>query len=176
MSWEKIEDHLFDKYCVEGEDKELGQLMKEHDEELKKEFASELKKLFTDFLHIEDIDYYKEDIYKIIKQAQENMNHKKLIESPYKDIHIKTNKEKYCVFISNEYNSNHEYQFSNKEEFLKFVDGQKATDRYGEEVEMGYYEHIEQAYTKGEIDVMALYDELNKNINNDMEEDDTFEK
>lgn len=80
MSWNKIEDHLFDKYCVEGEDKVLEQLMKEHDEELKKEFASELKKLFTDFLHIEDIGYYKEDVDKIIKQAQENMNNKESIE------------------------------------------------------------------------------------------------
>ena len=59
-SWNKIEDHLLDEYCAEGEDKVLEQLMKEHDEELKKEFASEFKKLFTDFLHIEDIGYYKE--------------------------------------------------------------------------------------------------------------------
>lgn len=164
MSWNKIEDHLFDEYCVEGEDKVLEQLMKEHDEELKKEILSEFitkfKKLTTDFLHIEDIYYYKEDIDKIIEQSQENM-----INTP-----IKMDVEVYYVFTSEQndgYNSNHEYQFSSKEEFLKFVDGEKAIDRYGKEVKIGYYEHIEQAYTKGEIDIMALYDELNKNISID---------
>lgn len=35
MSWEKIEDHLFNKYDVEGEDKELSELMEEHDKEVK---------------------------------------------------------------------------------------------------------------------------------------------
>lgn len=41
MSWEKIENHLFDKYCVEGEDRELGQLMKEHDEEIRQSTIQE---------------------------------------------------------------------------------------------------------------------------------------
>ena len=35
MSWEKIENHLFNKYDVEGEDKELSNLMEEHDKEVK---------------------------------------------------------------------------------------------------------------------------------------------
>lgn len=34
MSWEKIENHLFNKYDVEGEDKELSNLMEEHDNEV----------------------------------------------------------------------------------------------------------------------------------------------
>lgn len=29
--WDKIEEYLFDKYCVEGSDPELVRLMKEHD-------------------------------------------------------------------------------------------------------------------------------------------------
>lgn len=47
MSWEKIEDHLFNKYDVEGEDKELCNLMEEHDKEIRAkaidEFAHQLK-------------------------------------------------------------------------------------------------------------------------------------
>ena len=34
MSWEKIENHLFHRYDVEGEDKELSNLMEEHDKEV----------------------------------------------------------------------------------------------------------------------------------------------
>lgn len=41
MSWEKIEEHLFDKYLVEGEDKELGQLMEEHDKEIRQSAIQE---------------------------------------------------------------------------------------------------------------------------------------
>lgn len=41
MSWEKIEEHLFDKYLVEGEDKELGQLMEEHDKEVRQSTINE---------------------------------------------------------------------------------------------------------------------------------------
>lgn len=47
MSWEKIKDHLFDKYCVEGEDKEFENLMAEHDAEIRAkaidDFVAELK-------------------------------------------------------------------------------------------------------------------------------------
>lgn len=35
MSWNKIENHLFSKYDVEGEDKELSNLMEEHDKEIR---------------------------------------------------------------------------------------------------------------------------------------------
>lgn len=41
MSWEKIEDHLFNKYDVEGEDKELSELMEEHDKEIRAEAIDE---------------------------------------------------------------------------------------------------------------------------------------
>lgn len=34
MSWDKIENHLFHRYDVEGEDKELSNLMEEHDKEV----------------------------------------------------------------------------------------------------------------------------------------------
>ena len=47
MSWDKIEDHLFEKYCVEGEDKKLSNLMEEHDKEVRddsiREFVEKLK-------------------------------------------------------------------------------------------------------------------------------------
>lgn len=42
MSWEKIEDHLFEKHCVEGEDKELCNLMSEHDAEIRAKAIDEL--------------------------------------------------------------------------------------------------------------------------------------
>lgn len=52
MSWEKIEDHLFEEYCVEGEDKKLCILMKEHDTEIRAnaldEFISRLEKYQRD--------------------------------------------------------------------------------------------------------------------------------
>ena len=51
MSWEKVENHLFDKYCVEGEDKELCNLMEEHDRENRNkaidEFAEKIKGLIA---------------------------------------------------------------------------------------------------------------------------------
>lgn len=34
MSWNKIENHLFEKYYVEGEDKKLCKLMEAHDKEI----------------------------------------------------------------------------------------------------------------------------------------------
>lgn len=35
MSWEAIEDYLFDRYCVEGIDRELAVLFERHDEEIR---------------------------------------------------------------------------------------------------------------------------------------------
>ena len=35
MSWDKIDNHLFENYCVEGEDKEFCNLMEEHDAEIR---------------------------------------------------------------------------------------------------------------------------------------------
>jgi hypothetical protein len=47
MSWDKIENHLFSKYDVEGEDKELSNLMEEHDKEIRAkaidEFAEKIQ-------------------------------------------------------------------------------------------------------------------------------------
>ena len=55
MSWDKIEDHLFEKYCVEGVDKKLSNLMKEHDKEIRNnaidDFVEKLKEsLFHRFI------------------------------------------------------------------------------------------------------------------------------
>lgn len=69
MSWEKIEDHLFDKYCVEGRDDELVQLMEAHDQEIREQVVGEFLKKMEDFLHKEDICYYKEDIQNIAKEV-----------------------------------------------------------------------------------------------------------
>ena len=61
MSWEKIEDYLFHRYDVEGEDKELSDLMEEHDKEIRAkaitEFAEKLKEKST-FLKSLENDYY----------------------------------------------------------------------------------------------------------------------
>ena len=61
MSWEKIEDHLFENYCVEGEDTKLSNLMKEHDKEVKdsaiKEFVEKLKEsILQRFKHLVTTD------------------------------------------------------------------------------------------------------------------------
>ena len=55
------------------------------------------------------------------------------------------------------YNAKHEYKFSNKEEFLKFVRGEMAIDEWGNNCKRSYYEHIEEAYTKVDIDMTTLY-------------------
>lgn len=44
MNWEKIENHLFNKYCVEGDDKELQRLMEEHDKEVQERSVEEFTK------------------------------------------------------------------------------------------------------------------------------------
>lgn len=50
MSWNKIEDYLFERYCVEGEDKTLSDLMEEHDREIRNNaidvFATQIKENF----------------------------------------------------------------------------------------------------------------------------------
>ena len=80
-------------------------------------------------------------------------------------ISIKTKSEMYYVHTYEEndsYNAMHTYEFSNKDEFLKFVDGEKAVDRYGVTHTISYYEHIKNAYIKGNIDMTSLYNELNQ--------------
>lgn len=46
MSWKKIEKHLFDKYCTEGDDKTFKTLQKEHDIEVIRAFAEILINIF----------------------------------------------------------------------------------------------------------------------------------
>ena len=70
MSWDKIENHLFSKYDVEGEDKELSNLMEEHDKEIRAKAIDEFVEKIYDFLSLEDISYYREDIKKIAEQMK----------------------------------------------------------------------------------------------------------
>lgn len=44
MSWNKIEEYLFERHCVEREDKELCSLMEEHDKEIRNKVIEELLK------------------------------------------------------------------------------------------------------------------------------------
>ena len=59
MSWDKIENHLFHRYDVEGEDKELSNLMEEHDKEIRAkaidEFVSALVPRLTDAIYPKDV-------------------------------------------------------------------------------------------------------------------------
>ena len=41
MSWKAIEDYLFDRYCVEGIDRELAALFERHDEEIRNQVRDE---------------------------------------------------------------------------------------------------------------------------------------
>lgn len=113
MSWEKIENHLFDKYCVEGEDRELQRLMEEHDREIHEQINIDSIKL--------------EELVFIVHTRQD------------------------------EFDTHSEYRFSNKNEFLKFMNGEYAIDKYGNTVYKYYEEYIEQAYIRSDIDIMALY-------------------
>lgn len=60
MSWDKIENHLFHRYDVEGEDKELSNLMEEHDKEVRTkaidEFVSALVPRLTDAIYPKDVE------------------------------------------------------------------------------------------------------------------------
>ena len=47
MSWDKIENHLFHRYDVEGEGKELSNLMEEHDKEVKAKAIDEFVEKIT---------------------------------------------------------------------------------------------------------------------------------
>ena len=83
----------------------------------------------------------------------------------YQKKSIKTESEIYYVYTYEEndgYNAMHTYEFSSKNEFLKFVSGERAADRYGNIHTINYYEHIKDAYIKGNIDMTSLYNELNQ--------------
>ena len=72
MSWDKIENHLFSKYDVEGEDKELSNLMEEHDKEIRAkaidEFAERLKEKYGCLGYIDEIKF--EEVDKIAEQMK----------------------------------------------------------------------------------------------------------
>lgn len=73
MNWEKIEDHLFNKYDVEGEDKELSNLMEEHDKEIRAKAIDELKNKIC--MHFADWKYSEDDkcIKDLIELASESV-------------------------------------------------------------------------------------------------------
>lgn len=73
MSWNKIENHLFEKYCVEGEDKKLCNLMEEHDREIRNKVIEELKDKICS--HFADWQYseYDKSIKDIIELASETV-------------------------------------------------------------------------------------------------------
>ena len=85
MSWEKIEDHLFEKYCVEGEDKVLENLMAEHDAEIRAKAIDDFVEKLNDFLHIEDISYYKEDVIKMANQLKEKIEYSDKVYTGHND-------------------------------------------------------------------------------------------
>lgn len=75
MSWNKIEEHLFEKYCVEGEDKELCRLMEEHDKEIRdkaiEEFCKRLVEQSERFSTIPFTWVSTKNIRKIAEQMKE---------------------------------------------------------------------------------------------------------
>jgi hypothetical protein len=73
MSWDKIENHLFSKYDVEGEDKELSNLMEEHDKEIRAKAIDELKNKVC--MHFADWKYSEDDkcIKDLIELASESV-------------------------------------------------------------------------------------------------------
>lgn len=85
MSWEKIEDHLFYKHCVEGEDKEFENLMVEHDAEIRAKAIDDFVEKLNDFLHIEDISYYTEDIAKMANQLKEKIEFRDKVYTGHND-------------------------------------------------------------------------------------------
>lgn len=48
LNWEDIDNHLFQKYCVEGDDDELQNLYKEHDKAVAKYVLNEFLKQYKE--------------------------------------------------------------------------------------------------------------------------------
>lgn len=95
------------------------------------------------------------EIYNLLDTLENLYNEQK-----HSNPSIQKENEVYYVHTCEEndgYNAKHEYKFSNKEEFLKFVRGEMAIDEWGDNCKRSYYEHIEEAYTKVDIDMTTLY-------------------
>lgn len=58
MSWDKIENHLFYRYDVEGEDKELSDLTEEHDKEVGAKAIDEFADRLSKYLNVESATKY----------------------------------------------------------------------------------------------------------------------
>lgn len=82
MYYKKIEDFLFEKYCIEGEDKDLCKLMEEHDREIRDkvidEFAKSTSTKISDLVlqHKDNLDFASgiAVVWNIIDEIAEQMS------------------------------------------------------------------------------------------------------
>lgn len=64
--WDKIEDHLFEKYCVEGSDPELERLMEEHDKNVRDDVVSKFASAEPSLIIEHMSSGQKDDIYRML--------------------------------------------------------------------------------------------------------------
>ena len=60
------------------------------------------------------------------------------------------------------YEADHVYVFDNKDELIRFLLGEFATDHYGERISMNYYEIITEITLEADIDITELYELRNE--------------
>lgn len=83
MSWDKITNHLFEKYCVEGKDLTFTKLMREHDQNIKNQAIDDFLKALK-----EKYPYYVESFgcnvnqtfHKEIDEIAEELKHPNYLE------------------------------------------------------------------------------------------------
>lgn len=64
--WDKIEDHLFEKYCVEGSDPELERLMEEHDKNVRDDAISKFSSAEPSLIIEHMSSGQKDDVYRML--------------------------------------------------------------------------------------------------------------
>lgn len=68
--WDKILDHLFEKYCVEGLDPELDRLMEEHDKNVYNDMISKFATAEPSLIIEHMSSGQKDDIYRMLWAEQ----------------------------------------------------------------------------------------------------------
>ena len=68
--WDKILDHLFEKYCVEGLDPELDRLMEEHDKNVRDDAISKFSSAEPSLIIERMSSSQKDDIYRALWAEQ----------------------------------------------------------------------------------------------------------
>lgn len=170
MSWKKIEDRLYTRYCVEIEkdDSITQNLMKQHDNEIKSQIINDFLERIKIACSMYTIGCSHSDnslIYahsdgtwhNLIEDIANQMNGKIEIKKQEKSIYQVTTCEKRrlknrCYNDVFEYDNKNIYKFSDKYEFDNFINNKDAATENGKIVRLKENEKIESIQTLGQCD------------------------